>query len=317
MSEVGEEDSIEIGSFPEDIPANILDQTSNVDISDNTVVAIIKREEEDMIAEEDLDAKNELENRVLQENNEFSKNDNEVTNCDEVEVDNRSFQEELEEIEPLEVSEDRNSEVNISQDNIETNDTNIVEKDETADEKDSNSDRNMEDNPKTNINPDDDRASNHSKTEESDGRQSQMLNGSLKEDQVPIEEDDDNDVMSPNEVSREASAQSARSGVLSPLNVTPKTSSRLASASLISPKPQNSRSASRLSTNRNSRSPSATLNPNTYNTYTSPSKSPALTSPKMGSSSSRKSSGQISRASSRLEAAKLGKIFYIAIYILI
>ena len=317
LPKVGEEDSLEIGSFPEEIPASILEQTSNVDTLDDAVVAIINSEEDAHAADEDLDSKNEPEYPTLQENNEFGENENEETNCDEEEGDNISLQEEIQRVEPLEESEDKNSEANISQDNIETNDSNAIEKEETADANDSNLNLEIEDNSDNITKPDDDRASTRSNVDECDGEESQMPNDSPKEDQVPIEEDDDNDVMSPNEVSREASAQSGRAGVLSPLNVTPKPSSRVASASLMSPKPQNSRSASRLSSNRSPRSPSATLNPNTYNTYTSPSKSPALASPKMGSSSSRKCSAQVSRVSSRLEAVKLGKLFYIVIHLLL
>ena len=209
----------------------------------------------------------------------------------------------------MEEEAENNVEVDNSPDDIEVNVSNNVENPETTDEMNSN----LEEKNENDIKDDEDEKSNHEDMDV-DGDEGSVANGSLKEDQVPIEENDDNDVMSPNEVSREASAQSARSGVLSPLNVSPKALSRLATPSPTSPKSQTSRSASRLSSKR---SPSTTLNPNTYNTYTSPSKSPGLVSPRMGSSSSRKSSKQVSRASSRLDASKLGKQYlYFSRYII-
>ena len=308
LPKVGEEDSIEVGSFPEDIPASILDQTSNVDTLDDAVVAIIKSEEDDKVEEEESDDKNELTNDSIKENDEAGEDDIERQSCDDVDGDNASVQEECQKIEPLEEEAENNAEVDNSPDDIEVNVSNNVENPETTDAMNSN----LEEKNENDIKDDEDEKSNHEDMDV-DGDEDPVANGSLKEDQVPIEEDDDNDVMSPNEVSREASAQSARSGVLSPLNVSPKALSRLATPSPTSPKSQTSRSASRLSSKR---SPSTTLNPNTYNTYTSPSKSPGLVSPRMGSSSSRKSSKQVSRASSRLDASKLGKQYlYFSRYI--
>ena len=126
-----------------------------------------------------------------------------------------------------------------------------------------------------------------------------------------IEEDGDNDLMSPNKVSREASAQSAKSGVFSPLNVSPKVVSMLATALPVSKESQNSKSASRLSSKTNSISPTANPNPNTQNTYNSPSMSPGLRSSKMGSSSSTKALAQVLRSSPRLNNSTLCKINYV------
>ena len=299
LPKVGEEDSIEVGSFPEDIPASILDQNSNVDTLDDAVVAIIKSEEDAKVEDEDLNDQNELNIDSVKENDETGEDNIEQEICDDVDGDNASVQEECQKIDPLEGDSESNAKVGTSpDDNLEENGSNIIENAKSTDEIKSN----LEENNENDVKDDEDEKSNHEDMD-ADEDEGPVVNGSLKEDQVPIEEDDDNDVMSPNEVSREASAQSARSGVLSPLNVSPKATSRLATPSPMSPKSQTSRSASRLSSKR---SPSATLNPNTYNTYTSPSKSPGLASPRMGSSSSRKSSKQVSRASSRLDASKLG-----------
>ena len=307
LPKVGEEDSIEIGSFPEDIPASILDQTSNVDTLDDAVVAVIKSEDDGNIEAEDNGKEEESNGDLLPENNEVGENNNDVTNCDEIDGDKTSGLEESGKTEPFDVGEEGKSEVDISAENVEINASINVEKSESDDVINSDVDEKEE----NVVKPDEDEKSNHSEANENDGDQTQMPNGSLEEEQVPIEEDDDNDVMSPNEGSRETSAQSARSGVLSPLNVSPKVLSRLVTPLPTSPKSQNSRSASRLSSKINSRAPSANLHPNTYNTYNSPLKSPGSASPKMGSSSSRKSSAQISRASSRPNTSKLGKIYYV------
>ena len=126
-----------------------------------------------------------------------------------------------------------------------------------------------------------------------------------------IEKDGDNDLKSPNEVSREALAQTAKSGGFSPLNVSPKVVYMLATALPTSTKSQNSRSALRSSSKTNSIAPSANLNPNTQNTYNSPSVSPGLKSPEMGSSSSTKALAKVTRSSPSTNNSELCKINYV------
>ena len=126
-----------------------------------------------------------------------------------------------------------------------------------------------------------------------------------------IEEDGDNDLMSPNKVSREESAQSAKSGVFSHLNVSPKVVSMVVTAMPTSKKSQNSKAASRLSSKTNPISPTANLNPNTQKTYNSPSISPGLKSPKMGSSSSTKAPAKVVRSSASPNNSELCKINYV------
>ena len=158
------------------------------------------------------------------------------------------------------------------------------------------------------IKPDEDVMSNQSEANENNGEQTQIPTCSLEEDQISIEEDDGNDLMSAKEISWEASDQSAKSGFYSPLNVSPKVVSMLVTALPTSTKSQNSRSVSRLSSKTNSIAPSANLNPNTKNTYNSPSESPGMKFSKMGSSSSIKAITQVLRSSTRPNNSKLSKI---------
>ena len=67
LPKVGEEDSIEVGSFPEDISASILDKDSNVDTLDEAVVAIIKSEEDAQVEDEEVNDKNELNSDAIEE----------------------------------------------------------------------------------------------------------------------------------------------------------------------------------------------------------------------------------------------------------
>ena len=158
------------------------------------------------------------------------------------------------------------------------------------------------------IKPDEDVMSNQSEANENNGEQTQIPTCSLEEDQISIEEDDGNDLMSANEISWGASDQSAKSGFYSPLNVSPKFVSMLVTALPTSTKSQNSRSVYHLSSKINSIAPSANLNPNTKNTYNSPSESPGLRFPKMGSSSSIKAIAHVLHSSTRPKNSKLSKI---------
>ena len=206
------------------------------------------------------------------------------------------------------MNEERKSEIDMSAKNIEINGPINMEKSESDETIGFVTDENVL---LDVIKPDEDEKSNQSDLNENDGEQTQMPNGSLKDKPLSIEEDDDNDLMSPNEASRDESAQSAKSGVFSHLNVPPKFASMLVTALTTSRKTQSFRSACRLSSKTNSIAPSANLNPNTQNTYNSPSKSSGLKSPKMGSSSSTKSSAQVSRSSPCPSKCKLCKIYYV------
>ena len=206
------------------------------------------------------------------------------------------------------MNEERKSEIDMSAKNIEINGPIDIENSESDEMIGFVTDENVS---LDVIKPDEDEKSNQSDLNENDGEQTQMPNGSLQDKPVSIEEDDDNDLMSPNEASRDESAQSSKSGVFSHLNVSPEVASMLVTALPTSKKAQRFRSACRLSSKTNSIGPSANLNPNTQNTYNSPSKSSGLNSPKMGSSSSTKSSAQVSRSSPCPSKCKLCKIYYI------
>ena len=127
--------------------------------------------------------------------------------------------------------------------NIEINGPINIEMSETDEKVNFNTDEKKE----NVIKPDEDEQSNQAEANENDGEKTQKPNCSLEEDQVSIEDDDDNDLTSPKEVSREESAQSAKSRVFSPLDVSSKVVSMLVAALPTSKKSRNSERASRLS----------------------------------------------------------------------
>ena len=165
--------------------------------------------------------------------------------------------------------------------------------------------------------PNDDAKTTDSIAEPSQDQETQVDDEILQENQVPIDADDDEDVVSPKEVSREGSAQSIRSAnLISPIITSPK--SHQGSTKVSSRMLHISRSASRLSVNK---SPRKASSPTVSKRSASPRNSPlpGTLSPNIGASASRKSSLQISsRASSRAGPTKLGiqieknmQIFYL------
>jgi hypothetical protein len=305
LPQVGEEDTIEIGSFPEEIPASITDQTSDVDTLDEAVVDVIQSEEVPQIEEDDLEISKDLVSDNVNEGDEEDGGRNGNGN-DTLENDIASQTVFVEQEHSLKDSEDINPEENTSVQHNEEDRVSIVgDEDDDIDAKGNNGDVEDDNVSKGNTQLEEDNIDRHTETESNDVVGKQVMQDTLNQDQGINDDDDDNDVMSPNEVSREASAQSARSeNMVSPIPTSPRDVSRLASAIVSSPKNLNSRSASRLSVNRSPRFPSATLSEKSVSRI----KSAINASPKVAASSSRVSSVKISRASSRQGTTKLGII---------
>ena len=309
LPKVGEEDTIEIGSFPEEITPSIKDQTSDVDTLDDAVVDVIQNEGVPQIAEDDLEVCKDLASDIVNNGDEEEAARNSVENGNDILVNDIGSQKGIVEQEhSLKDNEDIKTEENTSVQHNEDDHVSIVGDEDDIDTKSTNGYVEDVQGPKDNTQLEDDDIERHTEAVPNDAVGSQVMSETQNHDQDINDGDDDNDVMSPNEISREASAQSARSeNMFSPITTSPRDVSRLASAIVSSPKNLNSRSASRLSVNRSPRFPSATLSEKSVSRI----KSPTNASPKVAASSSRVSSVKISRASSRQATTKLGNIIYI------
>ena len=312
LSKVGEEDMNEIGSFPEDHPASIKDHIYDTDTIDEKD-QFIQGEGETQTANEHLKGSIEMSSDSLKEDGkQFSEIDAKVENT--VMEEDKSIEDEVFTIEAtLEDNVEEEVRVNLVNDGDRTSNVEANEDTKRSNCDDEDDKKFQEDN-QTEVHNDDYQSEYRSQytmqaiqSEKNNVDENFLIKNQISNDgQVPNDDDDDNDVVSPHEVSREASAQSARSEkVPSPIMVSPRGVLRLTSSTIKSPKQQNSRPTSRLSVNKSSRISSA----KSVEQSVSPSKSPIIVSPKMVASPHGKTSAQRSRASSRSGITKLGTYY--------
>ena len=284
LPKVGEEDINAIGTFPEeqemeegnedgDNDQIIQDQSS---LQDDKIESNNEIDPETTVEEGEINDKDNDSADAVEDDGALEKNDT-VENKDDNELQKRSIG-----------SNDNTSTANGNEDIAANSD--LAEGDVEVDEDDQ---------------PNDDAKTTASIAEPSQDQETQVNDEILQENQVPIDADDDEDVVSPKEVSREVSAQSARSAnLISPIITSPK--SRQGSTKVSSPILHISRSTSRLSVNKSPRKASSpTVSKHSPSPRNSP--LPGTLSPNIGASASRRSSLQISsRASSRAGSTKLG-----------
>lgn len=299
LPKVGEEESNEVASFPEEAPVSIKDYTDNTDtLEDND--EFIQGEEVPQISEEHLEICKDLESETLNEEVTQEKEIDHVKDYTTATEEETSIQNENDEEED---NGDKESQGTLVDEVINSQPISTIDTEDTMAAYVNNKTEDNDGKPQDDTNVEVDNNINHDQCEDI-----QINDDCLDENKVPIDDDDDNDVVSPHEVSREPSAQSARSGkntyntYVSPIGTSPRVASQLASATIKSPNKQMSRPTSHLSVAQSPRIPSATATDGGASVI----KSPISASPKTAISLSRKSSARESDASSRPTSTKLG-----------